>query len=58
MKVKLTNPALDKGKDSRRAVRGGSWGSDTWGTEVSDRNYDFPSSRSSGLGFRLVKNKD
>ena len=57
MKVKLTNPALDK-YDIYRVRRGGEWGDSAGVARASDRSDNVPSLRLSGIGFRLVKNKD
>jgi formylglycine-generating enzyme required for sulfatase activity len=37
-----------------RIVRGGSWDVIPWLVRVSDRNWNYPASRDSGLGFRCV----
>lgn len=58
MKVKLTNPALDKGKGSLRVYRGGDWYFDAGLARASYRSYDDPYLRLNNLGFRLVRNKD
>jgi formylglycine-generating enzyme required for sulfatase activity len=56
MKVKLTNPALDR-KGPYRVYRGGSWLGYAWIARASYRYGIDPSDRDYGLGFRLVKNK-
>jgi hypothetical protein len=60
MKVKLTNPALDK-EDSNWAmqIRGGGVDRKVWVAEAARRGkYGFGrSSRDHTLGFRLVRNK-
>ena len=56
MKVKLTNPVLDKGKVFRM-IRGVAWHEGTWRTLASDRDNDFSDIRNPIFGFRLVRNK-
>jgi formylglycine-generating enzyme required for sulfatase activity len=57
MKVKLTNPALDKKDDDRRVLCGGyhHYWSDT--LRISFRNSFHPINSSDYYGFRLVRNK-
>ena len=40
---------------SRRVVRGGSWGSYQYHARAASRNYDLPSVRNVGSGFRVVR---
>ena len=56
MKVKLTNPAIDKGKDSLRVLRGGDWFNGPDFMWASDRSNGGPSDRYANYGFRLVRN--
>jgi formylglycine-generating enzyme required for sulfatase activity len=38
-----------------RVVRGGSWGNSAWNLRLSGRSYNVPSTRNSGIGFRIVR---
>lgn len=57
MKVKLTNPALDKGKDSLREDRGASRHFSAFALNWRSFRGVGPSSRNGTRGFRLVRNK-
>lgn len=56
MRVKLTNPALDK-KDSTRVVLGGGDSYNSVETRLSHRESDKPIQDWGDVGFRLVRNK-
>ena len=57
MKVKLTNPALDKGNYEYRVYRGGSGRYGIGFARLSSRLDGDPSVRSLDHGFRLVRNR-
>jgi len=55
-----SSPAADsKGPSSGqyRVLRGGSWGVNSWGARVSGRVGSGPDGRSSGVGFRVCREK-
>ena len=52
----MINPIEDK-KGSVRVYRGGSWFSLPFYVRASYRDFDDPTSRYDGLGFRIVRNK-
>jgi formylglycine-generating enzyme required for sulfatase activity len=41
-----------------RVLRGGSWGNDTYGLQVADRNPYNPNGKGNGVGFRCVSGLD
>ena len=45
---------IDVAGDTRRAVRGGSWGYDRFKAHCAYRNYYFPDVRDDNIGFRLL----
>jgi formylglycine-generating enzyme required for sulfatase activity len=46
---------IDKQRDVRRVLRGGSWVNDSLKCRSASRDYDYTSNRNFGIGFRLVR---